>query len=209
MKQKSVKIQRRKPKQARALKKYNAILDACTQLLLLQGYEKITILELSVESDVAVPTLYQYFENKEAIFIAWVDRVMDQVLTNVANMEATLTQIDLNEHIEPLVKTALFSVNYYRPGLQQLLSEVPNALSSKVIDRMESKTLSSVKGLYKHQFQKASDPLNLERRLLTLIRLITGYFVQAIMNERDINIHEESGDLACLVSLYLSHHNIT
>ena len=66
-----LKIQRRIPKQARALAKYESILDACTRVLTEQGYRKTTVTELSLESDVPIATLYQYFQNKDAILVAW------------------------------------------------------------------------------------------------------------------------------------------
>lgn len=208
-KRKTQSNQRRKPKQARALEKYNAVLDACTQLLLAQGYSKITILELSLEADVAVPTIYQYFENKESIFVAWIDRVMDQVLGSVAFSESQIHESQISGHIDNLVTTALVAVNFYRPGLQQLLSEVPNSLSSRVIEKMESKTLISLRQMFPERFANTDDEQLLEFTLLTLIRLITGYFIQAILNNtRDLDSKKEGKEIATMAKLYLQNNDI-
>lgn len=133
---------------------------------------------------------------------------MDQVLANVASKESFLSKFPLDEHVEPLIRTALFSVNYYKPGMQRLLIEVPHALSSNVMDTMENKTLTSIKNLFpKHFDSRVGD--DVETKLRILIRVITGYFIQAILNDqRELDTEEESSELASMVSLYLQHNNM-
>ncbi len=209
MKQKTLTNQRRKPQQQRALHKYNAVLDACTQVLLKQGYHKVTMLELSLESEVAVPTLYQYFENKDAIFIAWIDRLLDQVLDNVARHHTPLKTQPVQTHIEPLIRTALMAIAHYQSGLRPLLAEIPGVLSARMIASMEHKTLTALKALYAEQVQRHTDSLQVEAYLRVLIRSITGYFIQSVLNgERTIDVDNEAQELAVLVSLYLQHHRL-
>lgn len=167
------------------------------------------MLELSLESDVAVPTLYQYFDNKDAIFVAWIDRVMDQVLDNVASEQSPLQTQPVETQIEPLIKTALMAIAFYQSGLRQLLTEVPSVLSSRVIATMESKTLAALKQLYSEQFREQTKLPQMERHLLLLIRIMTGYFIQSLLNgKRKFDVENEAKELAVLVNLYLQHHHL-
>ena len=74
---KNVKNHRRIPKQARALTKYHQVLDACSRVLAAQGYAKATMTEIALESDLPYATIYQYFENKQDVFIAWFERMSE------------------------------------------------------------------------------------------------------------------------------------
>lgn len=209
MKQKPHKNQTRKPKQARAKQKYEAILDACTQVLAEKGYQKTTILELSLESGVAVPTLYQYFENKDAIFVAWVERIIDQVLTQVASLEASLATKNTEQHVSVLLTGALSAVNTYRKSMQQLLSSVPQTISSQIIASLESKTLNMLQTIYAPQLKQLEQQQTLFQ-LSILIRLITGYFIQTVLNaERSVELEIEAKELTLIVTLYLAHHKIS
>ena len=207
MDKKPSKIQRRKPIQARALQKYNAVLDACTQVLLNHNYRNITIQEISLEADVAVPTIYQYFENKDAILVAWVNRVVDNVLGSVINTESKLNASPPDTHIEPLLKTAVMAVHYYRPALQRLLLNVPDVLTAQLLSAIENKTLSMLKQLYQAQFQQGMSAIQLEARLTLLIWLISGYFIQGALNSNSaFDTEYDTQELSTLVRLYLEQH---
>lgn len=201
---KSLKIQRRIPQQKRAIAKYNAVLDACTQVLTKEGFAKTTILELSLESEVAVPTIYQYFTNKDAIFMAWIERVVDQVLATVTSLQKSLHHIELDDQIEILIRGALQAVKQFQQSIQQLLRGVPTALSSHLIAIIEEKTVDMLADILGTQLANSKSE-ELTYKLLVLVRLISGYFIQAILNEaRQINIDKEARELSIIVKLYLA-----
>lgn len=210
MKEKPQRNQRRTPKQTRAVEKYNRVLVACTQLLLTRGYQQITMLELSLESDVAVPTIYQYFEDKEQIFLAWIDRLLDQVLCAVAQAESSLPPDQLPIHIDRLIEIALLNIARYQVSLQQLLMEIPNALSGKVIQSMEDKTMQAITALYPQRFAGTAEETSLLHfRLLTLTRMIIGYFIQRILNtESKLDSQVEAAEIARIVRAYLQEQSI-
>jgi AcrR family transcriptional regulator len=56
------------------------ILDAATVLFSSYGFRRTSMDALAREAQVAKPTLYAYFADKEAVFIAVVDRVMTAIL---------------------------------------------------------------------------------------------------------------------------------
>ncbi|MBV1921735.1 MAG: TetR/AcrR family transcriptional regulator [Pseudomonadales bacterium] len=209
MKEKNQQNQRRIPKQARAKLKYNAVLDACTQVLARNGYAKTTMLELSLESGVAVPTIYQYFDDKESIFVAWIDQVIDNVLSQVSHLEGTLHGVRIGEHIDVLMKGALITISSYKKSIQQLVTGVPQVLSSRAIYTMEEKTVRMIETLFAEQIA-ATGVESLHFKLQILVRLIIGYILQAVANDkRQINVEAESAELTILIKLYLEESGLS
>lgn len=201
--EKDSKNQRRKPKQKRALEKYNAVLAACTQVLASYGYEKTTMLELSLESGVAVPTIYQYFSNKEEIFIAWFELMIEQVLESieVARQQSEAESID--SFINSLINTAITSVDLFRPSIQNFLRDLPQSLVSQLLEVTHKRTVSVVLNMvpaYREQVAK----FDIELKLKILISALLGYILQMIL------VHDEPADtevickeLSLLVRAYL------
>ena len=61
---------RKNAKQARAKQSVSAILEATTQLLKRSEIDQISTNHIAVRAGVSIGTLYQYFPNKTAIFVA-------------------------------------------------------------------------------------------------------------------------------------------
>ena len=201
--EKDFKNHRRIPTQARARAKYDAVLDACTQVLAQQGFSKATMLELSFESDVAVPTIYQYFENKEAIFLAWLERIIDRVLQSVSHKESELQNEQLSVHIEQLTLTAMLLVSSYAPSMRNLLADISDALSAQMVHTMEEKTILLLQNLFAKELNQM-DKTNIIFKLRILVRMIIGYFIQSIMNsEREIEAQQEATEISNIVKAYL------
>ena len=95
--------QRRKPVQARSMKRYQAILDALPQVLVRLGYDKMTTDEIALEADVAIGSLYQYFRNKDDVIAAYMDEqlkelckvILDEVNQSRANDLVQVSAIDV------------------------------------------------------------------------------------------------------------------
>lgn len=212
-KQKNHKIQRRKPKQERALKKYNAVLDACTRVLAEQGFQKTTITELSLESDLPISTIYQYFENKDDIFIAWIERIIDQILSQLVIEkqhfdELQLDSHQLNEYVLVLVNAAFVLINQYKESLSEMFSGISQVLTARLLNTMESKTLAMVNHMFAVQIQQLNNP-NLDYALRIISRMILGFLLQTILNDRHtLEVERDSKEVSLLVILYLREKGI-
>jgi len=122
--------QRKQPVQARSAATVDAILEACIQVLLRVGKEKLTTTLVAQRAGVSVGTLYQYFPNKrsllQAVLRAHLTRVTEafeaactthhglplcDIVTGAANgfFRAKM--------IEPRVALALYSVSSDVDGL--------------------------------------------------------------------------------------------
>ena len=58
-----------------------AILDAAFHVFSVNGYHNATVDDIAQEAGVSKGTCYQYFESKEDIFVATIDRTLDKVIT--------------------------------------------------------------------------------------------------------------------------------
>ena len=78
---------RRRPKQARSQKRYDDILDIASNLFLEKGFNSTTTNEIARRAGISIGSLYQYFNNKEAIVDALKTRyteVLKEVMAGVA-----------------------------------------------------------------------------------------------------------------------------
>lgn len=189
--------QRRIPKQARAVEKYEALLDACTQVLLDKGYKGSSMLELSLVSGVAVPTIYQYFNNKEDVFQVWFERLGKQVFETLLVMDFSA---GLENVVEKIIENALLMLESQRLSANNLLKEMPQALSTQMIIKLERQTL-----MFIEQLLGVDNALIIKEKLLVLVRMLTGYMILIILNpERPVNAGQESVELGQIVREYLA-----
>lgn len=71
-------LEKNKPRQERAKRTYEGILDAAAQLLLEVGVERISTNLIAERAGVTVPALYRYFPNKYAVLNALGAKLMDR-----------------------------------------------------------------------------------------------------------------------------------
>ena len=101
--------QRRKPKQARSLQRYETMLDAAEELMLETGYDAMTTNAIAARAEVSIGSLYQYFPNKDALLSALAERYIERrkaMNTRVLdqNVIAGLSLLELTDHwFDPLV----------------------------------------------------------------------------------------------------------
>lgn len=56
------------------------ILEAAERIFAVKGYESATVEEIAREAEFAAGTLYNFFDNKEALFMAVADRILDDMI---------------------------------------------------------------------------------------------------------------------------------
>lgn len=74
---------RKLPVQARSAVTVEAIYEASFQVLLAGGPERLTTTRVAERAGVSVGTLYQYFPNKQALFLSMLERHLDRVANAV------------------------------------------------------------------------------------------------------------------------------
>lgn len=195
---------RRIPKQKRALEKYEAILDACTVVLQEKGFKQTTVLEISLESDVAIPTIYQYFSSKEEIFDVWVERVTEQIARAVEATAANIETDDLATFIQQLLSTGLLMVEQFGPSMRNFMAELPQTVVSQIIEKAVANLSVLISSLQqKYPFEGVT--ANSQQRITIIVRAIMGYLLQTVMTEeKEIATEDLIAELNILVNSYFN-----
>ncbi|HJL18791.1 MAG TPA: TetR/AcrR family transcriptional regulator [Sandaracinaceae bacterium LLY-WYZ-13_1] len=69
---------RKKPVQARSRRRFEAMLDAAAELFAREGLEGTTMDAIASRAGTSIGSLYQYFPDKEALFFALAERVLER-----------------------------------------------------------------------------------------------------------------------------------
>lgn len=106
--QTSVKM-RKNAKQARAKQSVSAILEATTQLLEHSEIDRISTNHIAERAGVSIGTLYQYFPNKTAIFVAIAEQDIDRrfklVAEALSNADGALSEDATRRMMRALIRS--------------------------------------------------------------------------------------------------------
>ena len=112
---------RREPKQQRSRQTVDAVLDAVPRVLKRHGAAAITTNRVAEAAGVSIGSLYQYFPEKQAIFMALHDRHVDRVRHVMAGTLTQCTSVSLEEFTHELVER-LANVHAEDAELHELVS---------------------------------------------------------------------------------------
>jgi AcrR family transcriptional regulator len=133
---------RKLPRQARSKATFDAIVEATTQLLLREGYDRFTTARVASRAGVSVGSLYQYFPNKTALAAAVIDRCCDEF---VEAFEVTLARQrsgTLAEVVRGIIEDTLVS-HRLAPDLHRIVNELARRIG--VDDRVQAVSRSATK----------------------------------------------------------------
>ncbi len=116
---------RRTPKQSRSKASVDAILEACAQILEREDFENITTNQIAERAGVSVGTLYQYFDDKDAVLTGVGERVVTEGLAAAAKALDAFrnNKPTLAEGVDHLLDVTFASVARPRVLRQILLRE--------------------------------------------------------------------------------------
>lgn len=116
----AVRRQRKAPRQQRSISTVTALIEACAQVLIRDGYESTTTTRIAARAGVSIGSLYQYFPDKDAVVSALISRHVDSIMAAsdqaLADVEAPL-EIGLRRFVRMAV-----DVNRIDPRLHRILS---------------------------------------------------------------------------------------
>ena len=116
---------RRKPQQRRALATVEAVLDAVIRILKRDGIAGVTTNRIAEVAGISIGSLYQYFPDKRAIFLALHDRHVREIVALVERTLIAHADAPLEGFVAALVGE-LIEAHGVDPELQELLAnEVP------------------------------------------------------------------------------------
>lgn len=134
-------ITRRKPQQKRSLEKIELILEAAMRLIERAGsVEALTTKAIAEKAGVSIGTLYQYFDDKQAILKELIDREMGGLGARVMEAIKTAPPDVLGGRIPALVSAVLSSYggrrDVHRILLEYSLSRGPGTRLNALIQMM-------------------------------------------------------------------------
>jgi AcrR family transcriptional regulator len=118
-------LEKNVPRQARAIKTYESILEAAAALLIDVGVERISTNLIAERAGITVPGLYRYFPNKYSILNALGSRLMDRQNAVLDDWQARyLVDDSLDRMIEalPQVFKLTYEVTRDTPAGLQILN---------------------------------------------------------------------------------------
>ncbi len=114
---------RKLPQQRRSEVTVQAVFEACIQVLLDKGIERLTTTRVAARAGVSVGTLYQYFPNKEALLAAVLQHHLSGVRDAVTGIEEGVRGKSLAEIVDALIN-ALFDAKFADPATSKALYAV-------------------------------------------------------------------------------------
>ena len=117
---------RRRPRQRRARLTFESILDAAVRILKCQGASSITTNRIAQVAGVSIGSLYQYFPDKSAIFVALHGRHLDEIDRVIQSSLVECASSSLEVLIGATVES-MVNAHQADPELYQVLAtEVPH-----------------------------------------------------------------------------------
>lgn len=117
---------RRQPKQHRALQTVEAVLDAVVRILKREGVDAVTTNRIAEVAGVSIGSVYQYFPDKRAIFVALHQRHIEEIDRMIATKLVEHAASSLDDLVRALME-AMVDAHTTDPELYELLlTEVPH-----------------------------------------------------------------------------------
>ena len=117
-------IRRRKPSQARSRRAVEAIIEASAQVLEGRGYQGATTNRIAERAGVSVGTLYQYFNNKDEIFNALIEKEA-AIFLSAINESISGPEVENRAAIRQLL-VAAYASDHLVLGVRQVMRNLPS-----------------------------------------------------------------------------------
>jgi AcrR family transcriptional regulator len=116
---------RKLPRQARSRATFDAIVDACNQVLTAGSYDTLTTNSISVRAGVSIGTLYEYFPNREAIIAALVGESCRRLVARMEQAIDAASAMPAFQGTEHLLAAGIETLGAQDSALKVLLRDAP------------------------------------------------------------------------------------
>lgn len=178
---------RRSPKQERARKMVEKLLDATAATIAERGLDDTTTNHIAERAGVSIGSVYQYFPDKEALFAALMEKVSEDVSKTFLERAAQMEYVKFD--LKTVAKYAiLFGINMIKndPLSLEIVKNWNRLPIDKLIKPLEKFFLVMAQPHYFRHNQNCQEK-DLERKLYVLINS-TLFTVMRYLLDRDNNI---------------------
>jgi AcrR family transcriptional regulator len=127
---------RKQPSQVRSKALVDALIQTTARVLIRDGWQAMTTNRIARDAGVSVGSLYQYFPNKEALLLALVERIADEMTARLIEVGAALRDAPVDEGIAKLVRAALDVSRRDAPLYRAVLVELPRQGTLELFERV-------------------------------------------------------------------------
>jgi AcrR family transcriptional regulator len=195
---------RRVPTQQRAHVTVEAMLDAAIKLLKRGGASSITTNRIAETAGVSIGSVYQYFPNKRAIFIALHERHIAQVDSMIQRCMTDGADATLDEFISLLI-SGMIELHRADPELSDLLqAEVPHRAAGT--PSLSERLYGPVRKALASRATELGRSNNLDMQAFFLSNVIET-FGHAIVQRRPagLSLHRAKAETLRAILAYLQH----
>lgn len=132
---------RKKPLQQRARVLVDSLVDAAAELVARDGLDALTTVKVATRAGVSVGSLYQYFENKDALVAALMERVNQDLIDAVDAVAANALNADPQAFARALLVTAFEQFERHGGLARELLRHWHRLDIARGLHRFESRML--------------------------------------------------------------------
>ncbi len=196
---------RRAPKQKRAKSLIDDVLEASARLIPTYGYDKATTNKIAELAGVSIGSLYQYFPNKNAIFVSLIEKIENNHCQQLRDALYQARDLPLPERVEPVIaaivdlvmeKRKLLLILYthapqlgllgylaksrqnFRKEIEPVLQEYAEHMQISNTQISARLVVSSVYGILEDLIQSDSDEFDLDQIKIEIALLVRAYLFQ-------------------------------
>ena len=190
------------PQQKRSTAKFLSILRAFPRVVEAYGYDKASTEKIALEADVGIGTLYDYFSNKEAILVAYLDHELGAALDAVesASQDSTSTVI---QALHQLVAIGIDFAFEQRDMIKLLFLHLADNLAEINLEQSRLK-LQRIAIDFAISHNIAMNNKNPDMIIYTLTNLVIGFQFRIVaMPDNRIAKDQMINDLVTVINQYL------
>ncbi|KYG68361.1 transcriptional regulator [Bdellovibrio bacteriovorus] len=109
-KAKKTKIIVKAPTQERSRQTVATILDACSRLLISEGFYSITTDKIAKEAGVSIGSLYQFFGNKESVVQAVVKNIVEEDKRIISEKMRAISPLPPEQRVKAMIELAVETI---------------------------------------------------------------------------------------------------
>lgn len=172
--------------------KREEILDVAEKLFSEQGFEGVTVREISKAADINIAMVSYYFGSKEKLYEEVIDRklistdlIRSKILDKSSCKEALFAFIDL--FVDRFFENSQFQILIFREMALQQRKKMPEQITEKL--HCNFSIISDVinKGIEAKEFKSVDANMT----VLTIIGIIKTYTTSTTIVSKVLNVHEE------------------
>jgi AcrR family transcriptional regulator len=135
---------RKKPRQRRSKETVEVLLQATAQVLVRDGYDKLSTNRIAKAAGVSVGSLYQYFPNKEALVLELARRHNQRMLQGLTEHIQAMVDAPLADAVRTYVQ-ATIATHRQEPALDRVLTIQLLTMGLKIIEENQTQARALVK----------------------------------------------------------------